>query len=273
MSKILREEATLRAVIRGMLHEAPYRQSPVVRLGAVQSPGLSVKQILVAGGFLALSKAYAWLSNMCDGKHENFPIIESAKAQDRLVAAKQQPTQTLVTHDGIFKDYKDRLASDQTSPVGPVLLGQGVVKIEARHSDYAQAQGLYNDTQTAGAAWPVTVTNYGNLSDPNKQKVHDLVVKVLHRYTGCDSVSIQAKIGTVAEADKFPFKARTEYIDFMKDVTSNTHQSFQDGVENQRQKIRGKYSDPTSTSTIDTFIQDRKTSEDREYKGAFRLIK
>jgi hypothetical protein len=157
--------------------------------------------------------------------------------------------------------------------VGPVLVDANVSKIEARHSDYAQAQGLYNDTQTAGTLWPSNVSNYGSLGETKKQGVYDLVLKVLQRYTGCNDVAIKAKIGTAAEVDKFPFKARTEYIDFMKDVTSNTHQSFQDGVENQRQKIRGKYSDTKSTSDIDTFIQNRKTNEDKEYKGAFKLIK
>jgi hypothetical protein len=232
-----------------------------------------VKQILVAGGFLALSKAYAWLSNICEGKHENFPIIESAKAQDRLVASKKNPADTLKTYDSIFRDYKDRLASDQTNPVGPVLVDANVSKIEARHSDYAQAQGLYNDTQTAGTLWPSNVSNYGSIGAGKKRGVYDLVVRVLVRYTGCNTGAVEAKIGKFDEDDKFPFKARTEYIDFMKDVTSNTHQSFQDGVENQRQKIRGKYSDTKSTSDIDTFIQNRKTNEDKEYKGAFKLIK
>lgn len=271
MSKILREEAVLRAVIRGMLNEAPYRQSPVVRLGTVQSPGLSVKQILTAGGFLALSKAYTWLSNICDGKHEKFPIIKSEPKAEELKRAKATG-QNLSSYEALFASYQDTIAARGTGKKTSGSPGN----IEVNDSDLAAAQALYDATLKAAAAWP-SGSDIAGLSDNDVNAVHGALMSVLLLYTGCNEAVLQAKFGqkgNVADIkQKFPLKTRQVYIQFIGDVTDNTHSSFQDGIEKQRQDLRGTYAATGDQASIDKVCNASLAVDNRSYKYAIDRIK
>jgi hypothetical protein len=268
VSRALREEVVLRSVIRDILREAPYRGSSPVRLGAVQSPGMSVKQIISAVGFTAMSSAYTWMTDFCSGKHDNFPIIKSSAAAEALVRAKSVGD-SLSKHNALFNNYKDTIASKGSSRVGNVVTS---LLIAVSDSDLAASQALYDATSTTASVWQSGVKDITGLPNENKTKVRDLLVRVLLLYTNCDESIIAQKIGTKDEfLTKFPFKTREQYLKFMQDVTSNTHSTFQDGVDKQRQKLRSMYAG--DIAVIDKACNDSMTTDKKYYDYAFKKIK
>ncbi len=275
MSRALREEVVLRSVIRDILREAPYRGSSPVRLGAVQSPGMSVKQIISAVGFTAMSSAYTWMADFCTGKNETYPIKQSGVAQERLIKAKKNASDTLENQGAAYSDYRDSLAQDNTRPAGQVATSAGGL-ITAASSDLANAQGLYGLVRLAATKWPQNsaplINDVNDVS--GKPAIYGHVADVLERYTNCERSVVEQKLGAKDKmAAEFPLKTRDEYIQFMKNITENTHVTFQDGVEKQRQKIRSYYNTAPDVAKIDKFCNDTKKLEESIYKAAFATIK
>ena len=84
MSRALTEQATLRAVIREIISEAPYQSSQRVQLQQVRFKAPSLKGLLIATGVAGLFGLYDWLAGRCVPTEMTFPIKLSKSAAEAL---------------------------------------------------------------------------------------------------------------------------------------------------------------------------------------------
>lgn len=260
----------LRSLIREMVSEAPYREAPSVQLQQIRSPGLSINVLAGAIGFTALAAGYAWMSNICSQSHTKFPIIQSDDKKDVLKAQVRSSPTLVDPTNAAWQEYKTSISSGTNIP--------------KEVSDLQAAIGLYNlvyTTMTGGTntpSWPKGTESWTGLSEDQRKKIRNELYDILILYTGTSCASnVNDRLGPADDdaelKQKFPLLTRSVYLQFLKDLMTNTRDTFKTGVEDQRRELTSVYSTAPNPQTIKVVCEKSiKTNEER-YTAALRFVK
>lgn len=259
----------LRSLIREMVNEAPYREAPSVQLQQIRSPGLNVGVLAGAIGFSALAAGYSWLSNICSQAHTKFPIIQSDDKKDAL-KTQVRTSPDLTDRNVAWSDYKRSISPDNN-----------VVK---EVSDLIAAIHLYNlvyATMTNGAnnpSWPNRTESWTNLSFEQRKKIRNELYNILILYTGTScATNVNDRLGPESDdaqlRQKFPLLTRTVYVQFLKDLMTNTRDTFKTGVEDQRRELTSVYSSGSNPKEI-ALVCDASIKKNQErYNAVLGYVK
>lgn len=199
----------LRALIREMVTEAPYRSSQRVTLGGVQFDGTpNIRATLIAGGIVGLINLYDWAKDLCavTDENNNFPIKLSKPA---AAAVESSALDAFSTNYDLYLKTISRAGSS----------------VDTTTSDLANLELFYGKFSGSAAAWPSAVSTASGLTDGVKNT--DVLTKlkgILGIYTGCgDQVKLEA----------IPMETRDEYIKFLNDIGDMASSTFKAGLEEQ----------------------------------------
>jgi len=262
--RALTEQAVLRAVIREIISEAPYQSSQRVQLGQVRFKGPSLKGLLIATGVVGLIGLYDWMEDAfnCGQDNKRFPLVDTPKLFDE---AKRAGTWSGATQDA----YKTQFDLNTPDADGKPA------------ADITRAFELYSSVVDAGgavAAWPSSTKEYAGLTaDGAKKKVADALVKTLSIYSNCPEDILRVKLygADYATTDyaKPPVELQTRdgYIKLLRDVVDNTHDTWVEGITEQRDAFSIRFGSESKT-VKDDFDRALKT-EDAQYKQVVPKIK
>jgi len=199
----------LRALIREMVTEAPYRSSQRVTLGGVRFDGTpNIRATLIAGGIVGLINLYDWAAGLCTVSADNntFPIKLSKAA---AAAVELSASNAFNTNYSLYLKTISRASSS----------------VHATTSDLANLELFYGKFSGAATAWPMGVGTAIGLSDGVKNKaVLEKLKGILGIYTGC---------GAAMKLDEIPMETRDEYIKFLNDIGDMASSTFKTGLEEQ----------------------------------------
>ena len=259
----------LRSLIREMVNEAPYREAPSVQLQQIRSPGLSVNVLAGAIGFSALAAGYSWLSNICSQAHTKFPIIQSDDKKDVLKAQVRSSPNLDDSTNTAWMDYKRSISLDKNIPI--------------EVSDLSAAIRLYDlvyTTMTGGKntpSWPKGTESWTGLRWDQRKKIRKELYDILILYTGTSCASnVNERLGPENDdaqlRQKFPLLTRTVYLQFLKDLMTNTRDTFKTGVEDQRRELTSVYSSGNNPKAI-AGVCDASISRNQErYAASLRYV-
>jgi len=201
----------LRALIREMVTEAPYRSSQRVTLGGVRFDGTpNIRATLMAGGIVGLINLYDWAADLCTVSADNntFPIKLSKTAAAEVELS--DPAGFPAKQDLYLATIRQAGDGDTTSET----------------SDLANLEDFYAAFDGAAGAWPKGVNKEG-LGPGGSGSAAAVLAKlkgILGIYTGC---------GTDMKLDAIPMETRDEYIKFLNDIGSMASSTFKTGLEAQ----------------------------------------
>ena len=218
----------LRALIREMVTEAPYRSSQRVVLGGVQFDGTpDIKGMLIAGGVVGLIKLYDWADGLCvpDAENSDFPIKYSKAAAAKVAGARAE------FPSAEWQAYKT--AIQVIPPSAPAV------------SDTAKLMTFYGDLRDAATTWAAGQDNYATLSAVVQTAVFESLKKILTSYTGCPTVTL----------NEMPMKSRKEYIEFLKNIGGLAQNTFETNLTAQRDEMTSAF--PAKSVVITTEVNGR----------------
>ncbi len=265
MRRALTEQTVLRAVIREIISEAPYQSSQRVQLGQVRFKGPSLKGLLIATGVVGLIGLYDWMEDAfnCGQDNKRFPLVDTPRLFD---GAKRAGAWS----GAIQTDYKT-----QFNPNTPAATDGKPA------ADITRAFELYSSVVDAGgamAAWPSSSKEYAGLTSPGaKEKVANALVKTLSIYSKCPEEFLKLQLyGTEHGTNDYAnppveLQTRDGYIKLLRDVVDNTHDTWVEGITEQRDALSIKF-DKEGTAVKADFDKALKT-EDTKYKQVVQKIK
>ena len=239
----------LRALIREMVTEAPYRSSQRVNLSPVRFDGTpSIRGMLMAGGIVGLIKLYDWAEAAFDcgtGRNENFPIIKLPKT---LEDALKSPTWAGTTE----VSYAAQFNADAVPPAG---------------GDLARVLSFYSSIVDRGAidAWPDTTNEYVGLADEVADSVANQICKTLSIYSGCPHTALKTKLFGAA-GPPVEFKTRKGYLKILADFADSAHSAWETELARQQPELVTHFAaDPTAISAINAAFTAAKRVEVTKY--------
>jgi hypothetical protein len=264
--RALTEQTVLRAVIREIISEAPYQSSQRVQLGQVRFKGPSLKGLLIATGVVGLIGLYNWMEdafNCGPGANKRFPLVDTPNLFDE---AKRAPKWS----GAIQTAYKT-----QFNPNTPAATDGKPA------ADITRAFELYSSVVDAGAAvaaWPSSTKEYAGLTaDGAKKKVADALVKTLSIYSNCPEEILRVKLyGPEHEANDYAkppveLQTRDGYIKLLRDVVDNTHDTWVEGITEQRDALSIRFGSESTAVKAD--FDSALKKEDAQYKKVVPKIK
>jgi hypothetical protein len=263
--RALTEQTVLRAVIREIISEAPYQSSQRVQLGQVRFKGPSLKGLLIATGVVGLIGLYNWMEDAfnCGQDNKRFPLVDTPKLFDE---AKRAPKWS----DAIQTAYKT-----QFNPNTPAATDGKPA------ADITRAFELYSSVVDAGgamAAWPSSSKEYAGLTASDaKKKVAEALIKTLSIYSNCPPELLGPKLyGAGYASDNYDnppveLQTRDGYIKLLRDVVDNTHDTWVEGITEQRDALSIRFGSESAAVKAD-FDRALKT-EDTKYKQVVQKIK
>lgn len=266
MRRALTEQTVLRAVIREIISEAPYQSSQRVQLGQVRFKGPSLKGLLIATGVVGLIGLYNWMEdafNCGPGANKRFPLVDTPNLFD-------QAKRAVAWSGAIQTDYKT-----QFDPNTPAATDGKPA------ADITRAFELYSSVVDAGgavAAWPSSPKEYAGLTSPGaKKKVANALVKTLSIYSKCPEEFLKPKLygaeHTTNDYANPPVELQTRdgYIKLLRDVVDNTHDTWVEGITEQRDALSIKFGIESAAVKAD-FDKALKT-EDKKYRDTVSKIR
>lgn len=263
MRRALTEPATLRAVIREIISEAPYQSSQRVQLQQVRFKAPSLKGLLIATGVAGLIGLYDWMADAfnCGKDNKKFPLVDTPNLFDRAKRAD--------TLAGDIQDkYNKQFDSNNTTDDGPA-------------ADITRAFSLYSSVVDAGgavAAWPVSTKEYAGLTAQGaKKKVADALLQSLSIYSNCPEDALKLKLygpdTATGDYSNPPVELQTRegYIKLLRDVVDNTHGTWVEGITEQRDTLSIRFS--TEKADVLSVFNTALKAEDSKYKSTVGKIK
>jgi hypothetical protein len=262
--RALTEQTVLRAVIREIISEAPYQSSQRVQLGQVRFKGPSLKGLLIATGVVGLIGLYDWMEDAfnCGQDNKRFPLVDTPKLFDGAKRAG-------VWRGAIQEGYKTQFDPNTSDANGKPA------------ADIARAFALYSSVVDAGgamAAWPSSTKDYAGLTESGaKKKVADALVKTLSIYSNCSEEILMLKLyGTAPATTDYAnppveLQTRDGYIKLLRDVVDNTHDTWVEGITEQRDTLSIKFG--SESKTVKANFDSALKTEDTKYKEVVQKIK
>ena len=261
MRRALTEQATLRAVIREIISEAPYQSSQRVQLQQVRFKAPSLKGLLIATGVAGLIGLYDWMADAfnCSQDNKRFPLVDTPNLFDEAKRAGSW-------RGAVQADY-----NAQFDPNTPDVDGKPA-------ADIARAYALYSSVVDAGGAvdaWPISPKQYTGLTaEGAKKRVAGALLNTLSIYSNCPKPALQLKLyGAEDNYDKPPAELQTRegYIKLLRDIVDNTHGTWVEGITEQRDALSIQFSG--ESVEVRAAFDKALRAEDLKYKSYVAKIK
>jgi hypothetical protein len=251
VKRAIADHTALRAVIRGILREAPYQSSQRVVLQPVRFNGPSIRPFLTAAGAAGLMGLYSWMQGAfaCSDGYSNYPLVDTPTIYEDALSAQA---------------WQGDIATRYNAQFDPNAITDG-----APTSDLSRALGIYTAVDTAAKTWPAGTGEWAGMTQ-SQGSVKAQTLAVLSMYSNC-AVSILDPLIFKESGPPQELKTRDSYIKMLKDIVENVHRTWTDGMAEQGGTLSTRFQ--SESAVVKKAFSDATKVEQSSYTNVIAAIK